>query len=295
MLGKPRVGAECLGKPGKLSSEQVGLEAVIQTGQPAVPGLGRVGMLLQDSAKHLDSLLGLAVVNQSQSHGHSQGKVPGILLPDRLEDLHLRAGSDLVDIDPGHFQKQPHLVAGVGFALVQPHAQLVGFLGPSFEVQQVKQRPARLRNHGVEFQCFFPAALGQDIALLLVMGLTLRETHHGSFLGGAGMDLPEVIQGTLRLWIRPVQGELRHEQVGAIVAGKYPEITSHEILGPIELMLPRQGADLVQVRRRPGPAPECHSASAHQGEQACRNEPGWTTKSRIHRHHLARFKADRSR
>jgi hypothetical protein len=109
------------------------------------------------------------------------------------------------------------------------------------------------------------------------------------------MDLPEVIQGTLRLWIRPVQGELRHEQVGAIVAGKYPEITSHEILGPIELMLPRQGADLVQVRRRPGPAPECHSASAHQGEQACRNEPGWTTKSRIHRHHLARFKADRSR
>jgi hypothetical protein len=47
----------------------------------------------------------------------------------------------------------------------------VGILGPSLEVQQVEERPARLGNGRIELQRVFPAALGQVIPLPLVVGL----------------------------------------------------------------------------------------------------------------------------
>ena len=62
-------------------------------------------MALQGVAEHLDPLGGLAVVHQGQTHGQCQGKVRGMLPPDRLEDLHHRSGSDPVDVEPGHLQQ----------------------------------------------------------------------------------------------------------------------------------------------------------------------------------------------
>ena len=88
VLGKSQVGGKWLREAAKLTFELVGLEAVNQTGQPTVPGMGRVGMLLKDSPQHLDSFLGVAVVNQSQADGHAQREVFGMLARYRLENLH---------------------------------------------------------------------------------------------------------------------------------------------------------------------------------------------------------------
>ena len=83
----------------------------------------------------------------------------------------------------------------------------------------------------------------------------------------------QVIQGELRLSVRPVHGELGHEQVRAIVTGKGLEITCHELLCPIELALPRQRTDRAEIRRSLEHAPGQERTSSHEDGQDRQDDP----------------------
>ena len=127
------------------------------------------------------------------------------------------------------------------------------FVRPALEIEQVQQRPACFGNKRIKFDRFFPAFLGQNIVVLQVVGLAFGEPYHGGLLGGVGLHLLQVIQGTLWFGNLPVQSELRHEQVGAVVVGKRPKIARREVLGPIKVTLSSQGTNLAQAGRGPGP------------------------------------------
>ena len=105
MLGESRVNGQAPGKAGELSGEQIRLKALIQPREPTVPRFRRLGMPLQGVAEHLDPRRELAVVYEGQTHGQGQGKILGILSPDRLEHLHQRSRRDPIDVEPGHLQQ----------------------------------------------------------------------------------------------------------------------------------------------------------------------------------------------
>ena len=158
-----------------------------------------------------------------------------MLLHQRLEKWDLRQRVRRLDVEPRHFQQDPDSVAGVGLDLVQPHSQAVGFLGPTFLVQEIDQRPACLWHDLVQAQRLGPASLREVVPPLLVMGFPLEELDQRGLLGRLGPDRAEVVKGRLRVRVGRFRHELSHEQMGLLIRGIDLEMAVQKRLCLLEL------------------------------------------------------------
>jgi hypothetical protein len=180
-------------------------------------------MTLQGIAKNLEALVKLAIANQSTACNQGQRKTFGMLEMQGLEDRHQRLGGNLVDVDSRQLQQGTNAVPRIGLDSVDPHPKLMGLLGPPLQVQEIKQCPARLWHGRVDLKCLDPLFFSQIIPFLEMVGLALAKPDDRGLSGCIGPNAAKVVKRSIGLWIRPVQSELSHEQIGARMVRKDPQ------------------------------------------------------------------------
>ena len=92
MLGESDVVGHGPGEFLELLRQPIDLECPVERRQPGIPGLGRIGVPMQDGFEERHALLAPAVADQGQAQRQGQGEILGMLPDQRLEQLDLRPG-----------------------------------------------------------------------------------------------------------------------------------------------------------------------------------------------------------